>query len=37
MRIRLKYGDGEQTRSFLYIDDCVEGTLGYLSPIILNL
>ena len=23
------WGDGEQTRSFLYIDDCVEG-LGYL-------
>ena len=21
------WGDGEQTRSFLYIDDCVEGTL----------
>ena len=23
-------GDGEQTRSFLYIDDCVEGTVRLL-------
>ena len=21
------WGDGEQTRSFLYIDDCIKGTL----------
>ena len=28
------WGDGKQTRSFLYIDDCVEGTLDYLSLII---
>ena len=21
------WGDGKQTRSFLYIDDCIEGTL----------
>jgi nucleoside-diphosphate-sugar epimerase len=24
------WGDGEQTRSFMYIDDCVEGTLRLL-------
>jgi hypothetical protein len=23
------WGDGEQTRSFLYIDECLEGTLRY--------
>ena len=32
------WGDGEQTRSFLYIDDCIEGTLrlfesNYSDPI----
>ena len=32
------WGDGEQTRSFMYIDDCVEGTLrlmasGYADPL----
>jgi nucleoside-diphosphate-sugar epimerase len=25
------WGDGEQTRSFMYIDDCVEGTLRIMS------
>ena len=25
------WGDGMQTRTFLYIDDCIEGTLGCLS------
>jgi nucleoside-diphosphate-sugar epimerase len=24
------WGDGEQTRSFMYIDDCVEGTMRFL-------
>src|SRR5256885_1513529 len=32
------WGDGEQTRSFMYIDDCIEGTLritqaGYADPL----
>jgi nucleoside-diphosphate-sugar epimerase len=25
------WGDGEQTRSFMYIDDCVEGLLRLMS------
>jgi nucleoside-diphosphate-sugar epimerase len=25
------WGDGEQTRSFMYVDDCIEGTLRMLS------
>ena len=25
------WGDGEQTRSFLYIDDCIKGTLDVLT------
>ena len=24
------WGDGEQTRSFMYIDDCLEGTLDIM-------
>lgn len=24
------WGDGEQTRSFMYIDDCIEGTIGLM-------
>ena len=31
------WGDGKQTRSFLYIDDCIEGTLRLFGLIILNL
>lgn len=27
MVIMLRYGDGNQTRSFLIIDECIEGTL----------
>ena len=26
------WGDGEQTRSFMYIDDCVEGITGSCAP-----
>ena len=27
MKIKLKFGEMEKTRSFLYIDDCIDGTL----------
>ena len=25
------WGDGEQTRSFMYVDDCVKGTIGLMN------
>jgi len=28
------WGDGNQTRSFMYIDDCVKGTLGIMASAI---
>ena len=30
------WGDGKQTRTFLFIDDCIEGTLRLFSQIILS-
>jgi GDP-D-mannose 3',5'-epimerase len=31
------WGDGEQTRSFMYIDDCTEGTMRIMQTISANL